>query len=548
MHIMNKYKFLTLLAFCFYATGFTQPPGDSVKRPKLIVGIVVDQMRWDYLYKFYSLYSNNGGFKRMLNQGFSCDNTFIPYTPTVTAAGHTSIYTGSVPAIDGIVGNTWYDKAKHKLVYCADDDSAKTIGANDDAGQMSPRNLEVTTVTDELRLATNFSSKVIGLSIKDRAAIFPAGHLANAAYWYDPETGNFISSSYYINDLPGWLNNFNKRKLPDSLYNLNWNLSLPKDVYEKYAGADEEPYERQPFGADQKHFPYTLSGFAKKDYGKIDVTPYGNTLLEALAETTITNENLGKNTATDFLTVSFSSPDYIGHTFGSESWEQLDDYIKLDKVLGDFLSFLDKQVGSGNYLVFLTADHGVANSPGFAKIHNLPGGAFDDNFFINTIRQLMFVKYGSPDIIKGLNEDQILLNHEKIDSLNLNEDSIIKTIIAVAEQRPGIARAFSLKNISNTTLTAVEKQMYSNSYFPQRSGDIQLILKPGYVAGNGMGTSHGLWNPYDAHIPLLWYGWDIKAGNTNRETYMTDIAPTVAAMLHFQMPSGCVGKVITEVF
>ncbi len=544
-----KYKFLTLVALCSYLLSFAQSSNNtSLNRPKLVVGIVIDQMRWDYLYKFYSLYSETGGFKRMLNQGFSCENTFIPYTPTVTAAGHTSIYTGSIPAIDGIVGNNWYDRSKNKEVYCADDDTARTIGASDASGKMSPRNLMVTTITDELRMATNYSSKVIGISIKDRSAIFPAGHTANAAYWYDSQNGNFISSSYYMNQLPEWINNFNKRKLTDSLYNLNWDLSLAKDVYQQYCGADEEPYERQPFGADQKHFPYTLSLFAKKDYGKIAVTPHGNTLLEALAESAVVNENLGKNVSTDFLTVSFSSPDYIGHTFGSESWEQLDDYIKLDRVLGNFLSFLDNQVGSGNYLVFLTADHGVASSPGYAKMHNLPGGKWDDVSFMNTIRQLMLVKYGSPLIIQGLYEDQISLNNDVIDSLHLNKDVVIQSIIDIAEQRPGIARAFSLKNINNTSLPAVQKQMYSNTYFPQRSGDIQLVLKPGYMAGDGLGTSHGLWNPYDAHIPLLWYGWNIKAGKTNRETYMTDIAATVAAMLHIQMPSGCVGKVIPEVF
>jgi arylsulfatase A-like enzyme len=267
-----------------------------------------------------------------------------------------------------------------------------------------------------------------------------------------------------------------------------------------------------------------------------------------MAKAAIEAEQLGKGFATDFLAVSFSSPDYIGHTFGSESWEQMDDYIKLDSVLGKFLSFLDTQVGSGNYFVFLTADHAVANSPGFSKLHNLPGGAFNDNVFINQLKQLMLVKYKSTDIFKGLYEDQILLNYKVIDSLQLNKSQVEESIIEFAEQTPGIARAFSLKNISNTTLTQVQKQMYSNTYFPMRSGDIQLVMQAGYVSGDGFGTSHGLWNPYDAHIPLLWYGWNIKAGNTNREVYMTDIAATVAAMLHIQMPSGCIGKVIPEVF
>lgn len=543
-----KYKFLPVAALFSCLHIIAQTPGNTLQRPKLVVGIVVDQMRWDYLYKFYNLYSEDGGFKKLLNEGYSCDNTFIPYTPTVTAAGHTSIFTGSVPAINGIIGNAWFDKKLNKIVYCADDDTAKTIGADDASGKMSPRNLKVTTVTDELRLATNFTSKVIGISLKDRAAIFPSGHLSNAAYWYDPDKGDFVSSSYYMAALPGWINDFNKRKLTDSLYSLNWTLSLPENTYISYAGAnDDQPYEGAPFGQSQRKFPYTLSGFIKKDYSRIEATPHGNTLLEMFAKSTIINENLGRNNATDFLTVSFSAPDYIGHTFGSESWEQLDDYIKLDKTLGDFLLFLDKQIGSGNYLVFLTADHGVANSPGFSKIHKLPGGAFNDTYFINSLKQLMLVKYGSADIIKGIIEDQVLLNDDKIDSLKLNKDEVIKILVKGAEMRPGVARAFALKDISSTTLSPVEKQMYSNSYYPSRSGDIQIIVDPGYVPGDGIGTSHGLWNPYDAHIPLLWYGWNIKPGSTKRETYMTDIAATVAALLHIQMPSGCIGKVITEI-
>lgn len=453
-----------------------------------------------------------------------------------------------MPAINGIVDNEWFDRTKNKTVYCAADDSAKTIGASDDNGEMSPRNLVVTTITDELKLATNFTSKVIGISIKDRGAIFPAGHVANAAYWFDPKIGTFISSSYYMNELPAWVNNFNNRKLPDSLYKLNWALSKPASVYTQYCGADEQPYERKPFGKEQAHFPYTLSNYAGTDYSKLASTPYGNTVLELLAEATMLNENMGKHTTTDFLAVSFSSPDYIGHTFGSESWEQLDDYIKLDSTLGRFFSFLDKQVGAGNYLVFLTADHAVANSPGFSTMHHLPGGVFNENAFSAQLNQMLLDRFKSNKIIKGSSGEQLLLDYKLIDSLKLDKTEVENAIIEFAEQTPGVARAFNVREVSNTTLTAIQKQMYSNNYFPMRCGDIQIVLMPGYVSGDGMGTSHGLWNPYDAHIPLLWYGWNIKSGKTNRETYMTDISATVAALLHIQMPSGCVGKVIPEVF
>ncbi|MFT4153807.1 alkaline phosphatase PafA [Parafilimonas sp.] len=547
---MMKYIALLMIAVLQYANSFSQPAAviNKVQRPRLVVGIVVDQMRWDYLYKYYPLYSSNGGFKRLLNKGFSCENTLIPYTPTVTAAGHTCAYTGSVPAINGIVGNDWYDNIENKEVYCAEDDSAATVGASGDAGKMSPRNNVVTTITDELRIATNYASKVIGISIKDRGAIFPAGHVANAAYWYDHDQGKFITSTYYMNELPRWVNAFNDRSLPDSFYKLNWNLSLPASTYKEYAGEDEQPYENKPFGNEQAHFPYTLNGYVKKDYSKIASTPYGNTLLEAMAEAVVLNENLGKNSAADFLAVSFSSPDYIGHAFGPDSWEQMDDYIKLDAVFGKFFAFLDRQVGEGNYLVFLTADHAVANSPGYAVKHRLPGGPFDAKPFTAGLKQLLLDKYKTDRLIKGKYNGQILLNSKELDSLNLDRNDVEKTIISYAESQPGIARAVSMRNLNTTTLTDVQKKMFSNSYFPQRSSDILIVLKPGYVEGNGKGTSHGLWNPYDAHIPLLFYGWNVKAGKTNRETYMTDIAPTIAAMLHIQMPSGCIGRVIPEVF
>jgi predicted AlkP superfamily pyrophosphatase or phosphodiesterase len=548
MVIQLKQNLLFVAGISCIVTSSAQTSNtNNIQRPKLVVGIVVDQMRWDFLYRFYPLYQEDGGFKRMINRGFTCDNTMIPYTPTVTAAGHTCVYTGAVPATNGIVGNLWYDNIKQKVTYCCDDEAVQTVGAKDQAGKMSPRNMIVTTVGDQLRIATNFSSKVIGISIKDRAAILPAGHAANAAYWLNASNGNFITSSYYMNELPDWVKKFNDRNLTDSFFKLNWNLSLSPEVYKQYCGDDEQPYERRPFGDNQKHFPYTLNAFAGKDYGMIAVTPYGNDLLEKMVEAAVINENLGNNNATDFLTVSFSSPDYIGHTFGPDSWEQMDDFIKLDKLLGNFLSFLDARVGKENYTVFLTADHGAANSPGFEKMHNLPGGVFKQDAFQNALNQLLKINYNSDKLVIGIFEYQIVLNHRLIDSLKLNEQAITKTIIDYVQQREEMAQAFPTNNVNGSTLNLKQKQMFENGYFPNRSGDIQFVLKPGYVDGDGYGTSHGLWNPYDAHIPLLWFGWGIKQGKTNREVYMTDIAPTLSALLHIQMPSGCVGKVIDEV-
>eukprot|EP01136_Pigoraptor_vietnamica_P024828 Opistho-1_new@78202 len=290
---------------------------EGIQRPKLVIGIMVDQMRWDYLYRFQPIFKANGGFKRMMGEGYSCENTLIPYTPTVTACGHTAVYTGSVPAIHGITGNTWWDNQLMRNVYCSEDKTVNGVGGKSEAeGQMSPKNMLTTSICDELRMATNFKSKVIGVALKDRGSILPAGHSANAAYWYESRSGNFITSNYYMNQLPEWVNNFNNRKLVDSMYSIGWNTSLPKEIYPQYATTDVKDYESKPFGKDATGFPYDLSKYVGKDFSKISSTPYGNTLTAEMAKAAVLAEKLGKGEATDFLAVSFSSPDYIGHSFG----------------------------------------------------------------------------------------------------------------------------------------------------------------------------------------------------------------------------------------
>lgn len=546
---MNKVSsvriFMLFVVFSFLLVSNAR--AQSLPRPKLVVGIVVDQMRWDYIYRFYDNYKPTGGFKRILGEGFTCDNTLIPYTPTITAVGHTCVYTGSVPAITGITGNDWFDNNADKDFYCVQDDSVETVGSTSAAGKMSPKNLLVTTIGDELRLNTSFNSKVIGVAIKDRGAILPAGHGANGAFWYDPASGNFVTSTYYMTQLPDWVKAFNSRRLVDTLYQSDWGYYLPKEAYAKTGLPDNVPFEYKPFGADQPIMPYKLKQYAGKDFSKISFTPFGNTLTEQMAEAAIIGENLGKNNSTDFLAVSFSSTDYIGHSFGPDSWEQMDDFARLDAELGKLLDFLDAKIGKGQYSLFLTADHGVAHVPLYSKARKLPGGSFLDNVVYTDMNAKLTAKYGKSDIITGIFNYQVVLNEQLIDSASLPGSDIVKWIISYLEKQDAVSRAVDLRNLGNTTLNYKQKEMLSNGYFPQRCGEIQIMLKPGYVEGTGVGTSHGLWNPYDAHIPLLWYGWGIKHGSLNRETYMTDIAATVAALLHIQMPSGCVGKVIEDV-
>ncbi len=549
-----KRQILPLFAVLLTLTVHSQKtpassPEEGIKRPKLVVGIVIDQMRWDYLYRFNPLFKANGGFKRLMGDGFSCDNTLIPYTPTITACGHTCVYTGSVPAIHGITGNAWWDNKLMKTIYCSEDKTVKGVGGkSEEDGQMSPKNMLTTSICDELRLATNFKSKVIGVALKDRGSILPAGHSANGAYWYEGKSGNFITSTYYMNELPEWVNRFNQRKLVDSLYKLNWNLSMPKEKYTDYATTDEKAYEGKPFGKDALGFPYDLSSFIGKDYSKISNTPYGNTLTTEMSKAAVIAEKLSKGSATDFLAISYSSTDYIGHAFGPNSWEQVDDYIRLDAELGNLLTFLDANVGKDQYTVFLTADHAVAHIPGFMKENKLPGGTLDEGGTLKDMNAKLKEKFNvAGNIVVSMANYQVYLNHPMIDSGKLDEEAIKKWIIQYIKKNDAIADAFPTANILTSPLNQTLREMLVNGYNPARSGDIQIVLKPGYIDGGATGTTHGLWYKYDAHIPLLWYGWGIKKGKTNKETYMTDIAPTVAALLNIQMPSGSVGKVLEEV-
>ncbi len=542
---MHKILFISFIFFAAPVAN-AQSTASTLQRPKLVVGIVVDQMRWDYLYRYYNRYTEDGGFKRLLGQGFSCENTMIRYTPTVTACGHASIYTGSVPAIDGITGNDWWDYDVNNVVYCTEDANAETVGSNSTLGNMSPKNLLVTTIGDELRLATNFKSKVIGVAIKDRSAILPAGHSANAAYWYDNKSGSWITSSYYMKDLPKWVKDFNGKKLEDGYYAQDWNTLYPLNTYEESSN-DEEPYESKPFGAGVKGFPYSLKQFAGKNYSAITVTPYGNSFTFDMAKAALTNEQLGADSVTDLLTVSLSSPDYIGHTFGPNSVEAEDGFLRLDKDLGAFLNFLDEKVGKGEYLVFLTADHGAANVPGFLTEHKIPAGNIDEVKIGDDLNKALKEKFNTDSLVLDMINYQVYLNRDAIKNGGLNKDSVNKTVIDYLVKQPGVSRAFALDALNETVLNATVKEALVNSYYPARSGDIQIVYEPQWIINflNG-GTTHGVWNAYDAHIPLLWYGWHINQGSSNREVGITDIAPTIAAMLHIQMPSGSVGHVINE--
>lgn len=540
------------LIFCFIVLlGFTQQKkmnipqkkeGKDIPRPKLVVGLMVDQMRWDFLYRYQERYVENG-FKRLLREGFACENTQISYAQTVTAPGHASVYTGTTPAIHGIMGNDWYDRKQNKLVYCVEDDSVKPVGGNPNAQPMSPRNMKVTTLGDEINLAFNFRSKVVGIAIKDRGAILAAGHTGDA-YWYDSKTGSFITSTHYYDQLPGWVNIFNERKLVDSLYNLDWNTLYPIETYVQ-SDKDNVAYEGRYIHEKEPVFPHILKNQVGTNYGTIGATPYGNTLTLAFAKAALEAEQLGKDNITDLLAVSLSSPDYIGHQFGPNSIEIEDTYLRLDKELAVFFDYLDAKVGKGQWTFFITADHGVAHVPGFLAKHKVPVSTINLN--TKVINEIIKTKYKIPTAIIAATNYHLYLDHKAIDSTGADKETVITTIITELNKDTAVWMAFEAKELNETPMPAEIRERFAKGMNPELSGDIIVVLKSGYFSGGRTGTTHGSWYPYDAHIPLVFMGWGIRKGYSFKPTWIIDIAPTISALLRIQPPSGTLGNPIPEI-
>lgn len=542
---MKRYFLLficSLVALSSIAKKRQQPD-----KPRLVVGVVIDQMRWDYLYR-YAAHYGTGGFRRLMDKGFNCQNTMINYLPSFTAPGHTCIYTGSVPSLHGIAANDWVDNATGRQMYCTQDDSVQLVGApSAGKGSMSPANMLVTTVTDELRLATNFGAQVYGISIKDRGAILPAGHLANGAYWLDESTGYFCTSTYYAKELPQWMQAFNNRKVPDSLMRQDWTLLRdPKDYTQSLP--DNNKYEKGFKNDKAPVFPHKMTEYTGKDrYSTIKATPWGNQLTLEAAKACIGGNKLGSGSFTDFLCVSFSSTDYVGHQYAPNSMEVEDTYLRLDQQLADLLEYLDDQVGKGQYTLFLTADHGAAHNPQFLLDKNVPAG-FLSNKIKDSLNNHLKSLFGADGLVSHFTNYQVYLADKTIESSKLDREKVKAAVMSWLGARQEVSYVIDMQHPDATAVPEPVRTMAVNGYNKHRSGCIQVIPAPGWFEGYGKtGTTHGTWNPYDAHIPLLWYGAGITPGETHDLVHMTDIAATVAALLHIQMPNGCIGTPVRSI-
>lgn len=519
-----------------------------VDKPRLVVGIVVDQMRPDYLSR-YAEHFGEGGFKRLISQGFYNKNTEYNYIPTYTGPGHASIYTGTTPATHGIIANDWYDRALGKTVYCAGDSTMHSVGTTSDNGEMSPHRLLSTTITDELMLSTNFRSTVIGVSLKDRGSILPAGHTPTGAYWFDDQTGDFITSDYYFETLPAWLEEFNRKDLTQQYLDSTWSLSLEKDAYNA-SSEDNMEYEYILDTAKGATFPYNLKLIQQqfKSTGLIKSTPFGNTLLTDLAIAALSGESMGQDSITDFLALSYSSSDYIGHGFGPRSIELEDMYIKLDKQIERLLNFLDESVGKGNYTIFLTADHAAAEVPKYLQDHHIPAGYFNKRELKKRVENTLDEQFGAGDWVEHFSNEQFFFNHELIKSRKLTLEEIIDFVSQEVLKFEGIAEAYSAVNMRDFEYTTGMKSRLQKGYHFKRSGDLLLVLEPGWFAQTSSATTHGSGYKYDTHVPLLWYGAGIPKGESYTPQNITDIAPTLAFLLDTKLPNGAIGEPIEEIF
>lgn len=521
-------------------------------QPKLVVGIVVDQMRQEYFYRYESKFGANG-FNRFVKQGFMLKNAHYNYVPTETGPGHASIYTGTTPAIHGIVANDWYDRTLKKDVNCVGDDQQTPVGSAR-GGKVSPARLLSTTITDELKFATQMRAKVVGVSIKDRGAVLPTGHMPDGAYWYDGSTGNFITSSYYKTELPAWAQKFNQQKLADQYLALEWKPLLPIEQYTEVS-VDDSPYEWKWKGKEKATFPYNLSALRKENgnYDLVGNTPWGNTIVAEMAKAAVAGEGLGKDEITDFLAVSFSSTDRIGHGTGPNSLELADTYVRLDRTLEDFFAYLDKEVGNGNYTVFLTSDHGVAEVAQYMKDNRVPAGYFRPAYVEAGLNEYLQKYFPGKTIVEKVTTEQVYINQQAFegDPRTTGIDLLVATelITKYLMSTEGIAQVYTTTTLRQAS--ADEEGIRGKvvrGFHAKRCGDIAFVLEPGWYSWGGVtGSTHGSAYTYDTHIPIVFYGAGIKVGSSSQFHTITDIAPTLSVLLKIKFPNGATGQPVTEI-
>jgi predicted AlkP superfamily pyrophosphatase or phosphodiesterase len=555
----------------FNSVAFTQrrPEPTVQKRPRLVLLIVVDQFRYDYLERFGDLFGPKG-FRRLMSDGASWTQSNYDHMPTYTAPGHGTMMTGAYPAESGIIGNEWLDRASGKRITSVSDDSVKLLGGLPNDPAASPSRLMASTVGDELRLITNDRAKVIGISVKDRSAILPAGRHANAAYWFSWTSGTMVSSTYYFNQLPAWVTNFNAAKPADKYFGTKWERLLPESEYTKRAGADNPSWENVTAAGDTNSFPHTSTGGAtspnRNFYTALDYSPFTNDILVSFAQEAIVNEQLGRDDDTDVLTVSFSANDYVGHRFGPYSQEVMDVTLRTDRNIAALLDFVDARVGLSNTLIAFTADHGVSPIPEQAAALGLGGGRLKFADVMGKIQAAISARYNpqgkspdpSADYLLRFSEgsttrewfinNNIYFNYDALRRDGVNIEEFSQVVVAAALTVPGIARCFSRSQLLRgaTSVTDPIERRVLHGFYPARSGDVVMVAEPYKYIAETITATHGSPYSYDTHVPTIIMGAGVNPGRYLEPASPADIAPTLSALLRITAPTNSTGRVLIE--
>jgi predicted AlkP superfamily pyrophosphatase or phosphodiesterase len=509
-----------------------------VARARLVLGIVIDQFRYDFLVRLGSQFGE-GGFKRLLNGGAVFSNANYIHTPTYTACGHATFMTGTTPSMNGIVGNDWYDRETGKSVTSVGDDQTKLLGGREGVEGMSPRRLIGSTLGDELKLASNGRAKVIGMSYKDRAAILPAGKRPDAAYWFSSSTGGFVSSNYYFNDLPAWVKAFNQGQRADKYFGKKWEPILP--------GGSDQQWSPE---SSAKGFPYILNGGEEKPgvkfYDQFQASPFASDHLVNFAKSAIENEGLGADDITDLLTISFSANDLVGHSFGPYSPEVRDMTLRLDRTLADLFSYLDRKIGLNNVVIALTSDHGIAPVPEQVAAMGY-GGRIDLAFIPRAIAAALNNRFGEEKWVVSFVNGNVYLDEGVIARHKLDLGEVESVASEAVSKVPGVTLAVTATQIKNGWLKSNPIiASVVNGFFLGRSGNLIVVPRPFFIMGTSLVANHGTPYSYDTHVPVILYGQGITPGIYRSVSSPADIAPTLSSLLGIETPSNAVGRILTE--
>jgi hypothetical protein len=514
------------------------------EKPKLIISIFVEGMRYDYLYHYWDYFSE-GGFKALVNKGMFYKNAEYKYLYTKSSSAYATFVTGANPSQHGIVNDTWYKQLANQKIYCTYDPNVEVLGSTVKEEKHSPHQMLISTFSDELKLSNFKQSKVISISTKDYAAVLPAGHLGNGAYWMDKKTGNWISSTYYFNSIPSWVTRFNEKKFPDIYLSKSWDTFLPFEKYTMCLG-DDNSFEDGFLGGD-KTFPYVLPELKAKymSYDILNSTPYGNTYTKDFAVSAIVNEELGKDDYCDYLNISFTANEKIARQFSIRSMEMADAYIRLDRDLEHFLNFVNDFVGLENTIVILSSDRGSGDSPKLLESINMPGGTFKDKNAETLLESFLNAVYHEGDLIDYFDGSYLYLKRNKILEKKLNLNEVQRKVADFLVDFTGVSNALTSEDLESRNFTYGMALKAQNSYHKKHSGDISVILEPGYVPGSDVSYGSGYRNY--THVPLIFYGWKIKPGESNRPISIEDVAPTLSGILRIAYPAGSTGIVLEEV-